>query len=314
MRRVDRAMVLPPPSLATPHASVASERADALSHYLPNPVLAGSMPPRIEPSYPFKAYGSTDVRIALDNLFHGKCAYCEGEVGAQSDEDVEHYRPKAGVKDDALHNGYWWLASDWNNLLLSCQHCNQSRRQHIVSLATSEDEYRSMLAQPATQATGKLNQFPVAGTRAYHPSDQLEQEQPALIDPTVDDPNVHLIWVTSSNYSLVVGRPLAGGEDPRGAATVAICALNRARLVRDRTALLTQLRMFRTIVFDQLNRDDSDAGVATALDMIAIIRSFTSIGHNYTALASAFVEEVIEELNGVLVKRRERAAATTAAR
>ncbi|MEF9674035.1 hypothetical protein QNM99_25505 [Pseudomonas sp. PCH446] len=43
--------------------------------------------------------------------------------------DVEHYRPKGAVSEDASHPGYWWVAMDWDNLLPSCIDCNRKRKQ-----------------------------------------------------------------------------------------------------------------------------------------------------------------------------------------
>ena len=42
---------------------------------------------------------------ALDLSYNHKCAYCERVTKA----DVEHYRPKKKVSEDADHPGYYWL-------------------------------------------------------------------------------------------------------------------------------------------------------------------------------------------------------------
>jgi len=63
-------------------------------------------------------YRHRQVREALVRMFHGKCAYCESEIGHVSDAHIEHYRPKARFPH---------LTFDWDNLLLACGICNASR-------------------------------------------------------------------------------------------------------------------------------------------------------------------------------------------
>lgn len=60
-------------------------------------------------------YKSTDVKKALADQYHQKCAFCEQKV---EQFHVEHFRPKAD---------YYWLAFSWDNLSLSCPTCNQRK-------------------------------------------------------------------------------------------------------------------------------------------------------------------------------------------
>ena len=45
----------------------------------------------------FSVYKHDSVKLALIELFHGKCAYCESPVNAVSARDIEHYRPKGQI-------------------------------------------------------------------------------------------------------------------------------------------------------------------------------------------------------------------------
>src|SRR3954454_1457494 len=72
-------------------------------------------------------YAHEEVRKALEELFHRKCAYCEIST-ARVDWEVEHYRPKGRVAERQGHPGYYWLAYDWDNLFPSCTFCNQHRK------------------------------------------------------------------------------------------------------------------------------------------------------------------------------------------
>ena len=81
-------------------------------------------------------YGGEAVKNALIKAQHGKCCFCERKTG--KDGDVEHFRPKAGCrqtpKGSLLRPGYYWLAYDWDNLLLSCSACNQRHKRNLFPL------------------------------------------------------------------------------------------------------------------------------------------------------------------------------------
>jgi hypothetical protein len=80
-----------------------------------------------------------EMKAVFLAVFHGKCAYCETDITAGQRGDVEHYRPKQRVMGEdgkplkvkgrrgkeIQHQGYYWLAYDWRNLLLACILCNQ---------------------------------------------------------------------------------------------------------------------------------------------------------------------------------------------
>lgn len=84
-----------------------------------------------------------------------KCAFCEKKLNEYG--DIEHYRPKGeihklsddendwgsvsitnhvkGRKTERIHNnGYWWLAYDWNNYLMSCRICNSPFKGNLFPI------------------------------------------------------------------------------------------------------------------------------------------------------------------------------------
>lgn len=106
------------------------------------------------------------LKTGLGKLTKDKCWYSEAkQVG--TDRDVDHYRPKNAVKGTA-HPGYWWLAFKKENYRYSCIFCNRRRRDE----ATGE-------------TGGKHDQFPLwdETARANMPADDLNLEQPLLLDP-----------------------------------------------------------------------------------------------------------------------------------
>ncbi|HEX7783268.1 MAG TPA: hypothetical protein VF509_10720 [Sphingobium sp.] len=275
---------------------MATERTDAATYYAPG---------HVKPSFTFKQYKTNyDVGLALTQLFSGKCAYCESEVGAPNDEEIEHYRPKGGIADDDDHDGYWWLASQWSNLLLSCTGCNQGRKQHLITADMKEENYLALIAAAPRAKVGKHQQFPIGGTRASTPTCDLSREDPHLIDPTERDPKDLLKWSTSSTYSIVLPALNGAVENPYGAATINVCALNRSKLVKARTKLLNQLRLMRNLIFERLESDSSPAAVGAALLGAQMMRSFTNADKPYSAMAQAYVDEFAAELAEWLNKRR----------
>lgn len=101
----------------------------------------------------------------LQNLFEGKCAYCESRVSASAPTILDHFRPKFNAVDlDGTRSAdyYWWLADEWFNLYLACQSCN----------------------------TMKGSRFPVKGERSKPNSTESEvrMENAMLLDPCFDYP------------------------------------------------------------------------------------------------------------------------------
>jgi len=156
-------------------------------------------------------YRDLSVRKSLERAQHDKCCYCDAKA---TQLQVEHYRPKNAVrqKRDAPEEkpGYYWLAYEWQNLMLACGLCNQ----------LGQDS--------AGNPTGKGTQFPLADpamrARSHHES--LAQEDPLLLDPYADNPDDHI------GYRECIPYPLTS----RGEATIEVLKLRgKSQLSRPRT-------------------------------------------------------------------------------
>ncbi len=64
-----------------------------------------------------KKYRHDQIKKALVEMFHGKCAYCESKITVVTYGAIEHFRPKSAYID---------LTFEWKNLLLSCDVCNDA--------------------------------------------------------------------------------------------------------------------------------------------------------------------------------------------
>jgi uncharacterized protein (TIGR02646 family) len=156
-------------------------------------------------------YGHEQVKNALRDAQHGKCAFCESKVAHVAHGDVEHFRPKGGFcqrKRGPLERpGYYWLAYTWENLLFACQLCNQRH---------------------------KKNHFPLLNPakRARSHRDAVADERPAFIDPASEDP------AASLSFREEVPFP----KNKRGTATIRALGLRRGPLNDARKERLDALR------------------------------------------------------------------------
>lgn len=154
-------------------------------------------------------YRKTTIE-ALKLLYNNKCAYCESDGSASAPFQVEHFRPKAKTEEDDNHNGYYWLAYEWSNLILGCSSCNRA----------------------------KGNYFPVKGTRIVKPlvdeftslpltnylkidSDELKGEEAILLNPEIDEVENHFYFIPNGEVV---------GIDNRGKVTIEKLQLNRQPL------------------------------------------------------------------------------------
>jgi uncharacterized protein (TIGR02646 family) len=166
--------------------------------------------------------------LFLHRIFHYKCAYCEGRYDAGYPWHVEHYRPKSEVSECRSlidHPGYFWLAYEWYNLLLSCGHCNTWEEK---SQKTGGKSHPS-----------KSNEFRIVGKRVTEPGpdpsrwlDELKEEKPLLLNPYFDDPDEHLGFTEEGEIY---------GKTDRGKETVEVCNLGRKNLVEARLASNTSV-------------------------------------------------------------------------
>ena len=114
----------------------------------------------------FKKIWSGKVKKFLYESQHGKCCYCERKKDKE-EADVEHFRPKAKVEEAEDHPGYWWLAYSWENLLIACKRCNQKYKKSKFPL---KDESK----------------------RAYTEKSDSDEEEPILINPLKEDPDLFI--------------------------------------------------------------------------------------------------------------------------
>lgn len=250
MRQVDRGSIDAPRSLLAGGAGPAELVKLKEHRNAPNP--PANQNGGRKKSFTYTAYKGADVRAALERLFYDKCAYCETVYAASAPVDIEHYRPKGAVAEAPEHEGYWWIAMGWDNLLPSCIDCNRQRGQVLVEPSSSL-AILAAATKPVISQAGKKDSFPLAatGTRALDEEGDLSEEQALLLDPCRDDPATCLMF--SFDPAHPAGLIVPTGEldqQVRGAVSIQIYGLNRLKLVQDRTRLLRRLEFLGDLVID----------------------------------------------------------------
>ena len=200
-----------------------------------------------------KIYGSKTVKKALLRAQYEKCCYCESKFLANSPGDVEHYRPKGAVKQTdgqrVEHPGYYWLAYEWNNLLVSCADCNRSYKKDLFPLKN-----------------------PDARARSHH--DKIDDERPLFVNPAIDDPRRHIRFRGATPYHLTkVGRETIKGM-----------GLRKTALEERRIERLQGLKIIRDLI--EGAKDPSDSEVKAAREFLA---AFTRPNAEYSSMVQDFL-------------------------
>ena len=212
-----------------------------------------------------KIYGATSVKNALIKAQHKKCCFCEASVRAVSYGDVEHFRPKGGWQqkpgDPLTQPGYYWLAYDWSNLLLSCQLCNQRHKKNLFPLDNPAHRARSH-------------------------DDDIQLEVPKFVNPSAEEPSDYIGF--RKEYAITID-----GND-YGTTTIESLGLNRTDLVelrREVLAPIVALEQSTQVLIEEANSDDSPSAALT--NLIAKNQQVLADARKPTAQFSSMVKHAI---------------------
>jgi uncharacterized protein (TIGR02646 family) len=202
-------------------------------------------------SFDGNVYGHETVKTLLKTIQHDKCCFCEAKVSHISDGDIEHFRPKAGYKQDEhstiVYPGYFWLVYEWTNLYLSCLKCN---------------------------ARNKLNYFPLANNRnrANPLTRSISRETPHFIDPggrINPETQIYFIREVPSHRSLI------------GKKTICYLGLDRLELNEHR---LTPLQRMESMERIYLLTRDSMKSAAAELEFFGALRKAIDPRSEYSSM------------------------------
>jgi uncharacterized protein (TIGR02646 family) len=211
-------------------------------------------------------YKTKDVKDALNDIYHGKCAFCEQKI---EQSQVEHYRPKSI---------YHWLVYSWDNLILACAKCNQGKginfdtKNARVTFNNNEHNVRSI---NTSSTTYDLNELPL------------------MVNPEVTDPLGHITFQKNG---------LIKSDNERFAYTIDKCSIDRSYLNVERKKLLDDFhRDIQSILVenaDNIPQQLAEIGVIVK----KFIRDAKDVKHPYLAfrkyaIESEWLNDAIKEQN-----------------
>jgi len=160
-----------------------------------------------------------EIRDKLAKIYHNKCAYCESSFEGQ----IEIYRPMKNVAENKNHKGYYWLATEWSNLLIACPVCDRIKGNHFP---IENEANRVFEPEFSDFTTNSKPQF-----LANKPP--LIDEKPLLLNPEIDEPKEHLFITKDGKIH---------GKTERGTKTIEILGLNREMLIIKRLKVIEDIR------------------------------------------------------------------------
>jgi uncharacterized protein (TIGR02646 family) len=217
----------------------------------------------------------TAMREYLAELSYNKCWYVECR-NPGTDDDIDHFRPKLRVDEARDHPGYYWLAFDWHNLRLSCHRSNRLRR----NLAAGE-------------TGGKADHFPLIepARRAYKPEDDLDEEEPEILDPTNPADPPLITFIQNGEAQLSPRYKGVAVAERRFECTRLLLHLNWPEFNEDRTRLYNRIERLVDRGRRELRKCGPGSPVPHAFkDVIRDLRGLMRPDSDYSTAAAEYVQ------------------------
>ncbi|HEV2417041.1 MAG TPA: hypothetical protein VGX94_04505 [Terriglobia bacterium] len=228
-----------------------------------------------------------DLKPHLSALSNGKCWYSESR-NPMSDKNVDHFRPKGRVEEDPTHEGYWWLAFTPQNFRYASQWCNQRRVDGAHGTSGGKSDHFPILAN---------------GVRARREGDDLQLEDPELLDP-IDPDDWKLLTFLPDGYPTPT-RPAGTDEHLRAAKSIETYHLHCEPLVNGRQAVAGTIKR----IVEDLERlrpkiDDPQVRATFKSRHVDLLRAIHP-DSEYSAAARAYARAEIYKLEGNHQVRRD---------
>lgn len=262
---------------------------------------------RVEQGYTI--YSDKSVRKLLIKMFNGKCSYCESKITAIYNGDIEHFRPKGEIKDvNPSKPGYFWLASEWENLLFACPFCNQTNTHEFRNGNNIEEA-----------VLGKLDQFPLdtethrlkythgliyfTDSATYNQAFEREESERLLLNPCKDD-HIERYFKFDDDGAIISNDGLTVLEEKKARTSILTYALHRLPLTLAREEKILQIKaQIRRVEIAVKNYNDhlastDEKGIwfeGIMREEMAILKRFKDTDQEYTALARYIIDKYFDE-------------------
>lgn len=208
-------------------------------------------------------YKYPDTKECLNDIYYGKCAFCESKEGQLH---VEHYRPK---------HIYYWLAFSWDNLLFACTICNQNKGTKFEIMSPNRAVFRSAYLLNCNNYSDYYNRI----------------ENPKLLNPEITEPyNIFKFDING----------LIDSDDARGIYTISTCGLDRDGLNDNRKKILDDFKKDITVALADFS-SKQNLLVAIRQTLNAYNNRLNNIEETYLAFRryaqeKGFLNDIIDEI------------------
>lgn len=257
----------------------------------------------------YTVYSDKNVRRKLVKMFHGKCAYCESKITAIYNGDIEHFRPKGKVKEATPSKpGYFWLASEWDNLLFACPFCNQTNTHEFKHDGNIEEAVFGKLDQfPLLSEDYRLNhthgEIYFVDKALYSNSFELEETQRLLLNPCVDE-NIERYFKYDDEGAIVCNDGLNPIEKQKAETSIFTYALHRLPLstAREEKTLEIKAQIRRVEIAiknysDNLGSSDEEKVWFEGImrDEMKALKKYKNTDQEYAGLARYIINKYFDE-------------------
>lgn len=246
----------------------------------------------------YSAYSHSDVKDALIELFKGKCAYCESKFLHVYSGDVEHFRPKGEIEDATPNKepGYYWLAADWTNLLLSCRNCNQKLKHQVFGKLQKE-------------TMGKMNRFPldngfkhIQSHKLYSKEIKNEELNRLLINPCIEKPETFFKYESAG---VIKPKNIKGKDFKMAETSITVYVLQRMPLVQAREKVQIEIKAQMQRVLEAVTNLDESMSNPALKNMRVVfdkvlkremfrLKQFTNDDEEYAGMARQIINDFID--------------------
>ncbi len=192
------------------------------------------------------------MRQQLVSLQHNKCAYCEDYLRGRMIE-IDHIRPKK-------RHLYWWLAYSVENLVATCRACNNTKSSRW-ELCDGESEL-------------------IPRQRPW-----VTSERTMLIDPTAEDPTLHLTYVYAGGMWRIAA------TSPRGRWTIEKLGLDSDSFTHEANEFVLQSMDALAQRIEAAKRARDSQGLSDALEEMQ--RRFDHPGQKWLHLVRTVIEHIV---------------------